>query len=110
VTVTDGGGCTKTALVYAGTSLSNEAENTDQQVIITPNPSHGAAYLQFKAPATRNGTWRLLQIDGRVVATGNWEIGAERVKIGDEVLGAGVYLVVLGWDDGGVRGLRMVRN
>jgi subtilisin-like proprotein convertase family protein len=108
VTVTDGGGCTKIALVYAGTSSSNEAENTDQQVMITPNPSHGAAYLQFKAPAMHNGTWQLCQIDGRIMATGNWEIGAERVKIGDEVLGAGVYLVVLGWDDGGLRGLRMV--
>ncbi len=74
--------------------VSAQLDNRDTQVDLYPNPAQGVLYMDIASPL--DGTYSIVQADGKLVTEGSFESGSEHLVLNMKGYARGVYFVMVG--------------
>jgi len=74
--------------------VSAQLENRDTQIDLYPNPAEGVLYMDIDSPL--EGTYSIVQADGKLVLDGGFESGSQHLVLNMKGYARGVYFVMVG--------------
>ncbi len=74
--------------------VSAQLDSRDTKVDIYPNPAQGVLYMDIASPL--DGTYSIVQADGKLVTEGIFESGTQHLVLDMKTYARGVYFVMIG--------------